>query len=116
MDYPPPLKVDTPQCVWTEDDNGDWATECGGMFTVNTDSPSANGMVFCPYCGNALLEKPLSEDELVDNIAADRICCMPVIQERAPDGDGYMLGYKNARAVLQLISGGLVPGYQRIKN
>lgn len=44
-------------CTWHEDDDGHWHTSCGNMFTLFDGTPVENGMAFCPYCGNALVEK-----------------------------------------------------------
>lgn len=44
-------------CVWTEDADGAWETECGHVFEVMTGTPSENDMRFCCYCGGALIEE-----------------------------------------------------------
>jgi len=41
-------------CIWEQDDDGVWETECGEAFVVTEDTPRENGMVFCCYCGRSL--------------------------------------------------------------
>lgn len=40
------------RCQWEED--GAWATSCGGYFEITCGTPSDNGMMFCPYCGRPI--------------------------------------------------------------
>ena len=47
---------ETSSCEWTEDFDGNWEVECGGMFSINEGSPSENKMAFCCYCGKLLKE------------------------------------------------------------
>lgn len=44
------------KCRWKEDEDGNWETQCGGMFAVTVDTPLENGMNFCCYCGAFLVE------------------------------------------------------------
>ena len=46
-------------CEWSQDDDGYWETECGGMFALIEGTPRENDMNFCCYCG-----KPLKTDGL----------------------------------------------------
>ena len=46
----------TKTCDWTEDMDGNWETQCGGMFIVEAGSPADNDMKFCCYCGGKLLQ------------------------------------------------------------
>jgi len=41
-------------CAWTEDEDGNWDTECGNKWTFFDGTPSDNGLVFCPFCGRTL--------------------------------------------------------------
>ena len=41
-------------CTWTEDDDGNWSTDCGEMFTLIDATPQDNGMIYCCYCGDVL--------------------------------------------------------------
>ena len=53
-------------CNWhQDDDDGTWATDCGGIFVIIEGTPSDNKMKFCAYCGKPLVEHPFvdSEDE-----------------------------------------------------
>ena len=45
-------------CTWTQETEGSdyWGTSCGGVFAINSDTPSANCMKFCAYCGGVLVE------------------------------------------------------------
>jgi hypothetical protein len=45
-----------PNCIWLEDGDGEgnYETGCGNMFSIIADTPLANGMVFCCYCGKPL--------------------------------------------------------------
>lgn len=43
-----------PVCKWQEDENGNWETECGDMFSLTNGTPHENQMAFCCYCGNEL--------------------------------------------------------------
>ncbi len=41
-------------CVWTEDDNGDYDTGCGQMWSFTCDGPDENGANYCHACGGKL--------------------------------------------------------------
>ena len=43
-------------CVWTEDEDGNYETDCGQMFCFIEGGPTDNGMKFCCYCGKPLKE------------------------------------------------------------
>lgn len=45
------------RCVWSEDEDGNWQTECGEMFVMLEGTPTQNLMRFCAYCGSPLREK-----------------------------------------------------------
>jgi len=47
------IKMDK-ECKWTEDDAGDWDSDCGDSFIFNNDGPVENHFKFCPYCGRKL--------------------------------------------------------------
>lgn len=51
-----------PPCTWTEDEDGYWNTECGNLIVLNTGTPRDNGFVYCPYCGQRLIERPYNAD------------------------------------------------------
>lgn len=42
------------KCTWTEDENGNWLTECGRLWALIEGSPAENGMEWCPMCGRKL--------------------------------------------------------------
>ena len=43
-------------CTWEEDQDGNWQTDCGNSFCLDSGTPLENGMKFCAYCGKTLLE------------------------------------------------------------
>ena len=49
-------------CIWQEDEDGDWLTECGNIFILDTGTPANNEMIYCPYCGKKILEKQYYEN------------------------------------------------------
>lgn len=51
------MKQHHPTCLWAEDPDGVWGTECGEMFQFNDGGPLGNNFGFCPYCGHALREE-----------------------------------------------------------
>lgn len=55
-----PTEARAPDCKWfQEEDEGDtWQTQCGNYATIIADTPSANAMKFCWYCGGKLIEVP----------------------------------------------------------
>lgn len=46
-----------PRCRWTEDEDGNWDTDCNNKHVLNDGGPKANGMMFCCYCGKHLQER-----------------------------------------------------------
>ena len=49
-------------CDWTQDWEGHWDTECGERFIFFDGGPDNNDFVYCPYCGDRIMEHPYSED------------------------------------------------------
>ena len=51
------------ECTWSEEspDVNTWYTDCGESFSIDYDTPEANGMKFCCFCG-----KPIKEERYVD--------------------------------------------------
>lgn len=43
-------------CEWTEDEDGNWTTECEHIFVLNEGSPVENEMQFCCFCGRSLIQ------------------------------------------------------------
>lgn len=43
-------------CRWTEDEDGNWDTECGHRFSFTIGGPIWNGQRFCGYCGRPVRE------------------------------------------------------------
>lgn len=52
-----------PPCIWHEDSEGNWETDCGNMFVLNEGSPKHNKMKFCCFCGMKLAERKWKEPE-----------------------------------------------------
>jgi hypothetical protein len=50
-------------CNWTPEGGDYWETDCGNAFCFIDGGPSHNSMVFCPYCGNKLVEVPEEDGE-----------------------------------------------------
>ena len=50
------------QCVWKEDEDGVWDTECGNSFELVEGVPIQDEMNFCPYCGKALREETFTNN------------------------------------------------------
>jgi hypothetical protein len=55
------------KCKWVEDGDGNWNTQCEQVFVVIDGKPDDNGMKFCSYCGEELVqvdyEDPKEDDE-----------------------------------------------------
>lgn len=41
----------TTPCLWQQDEDGNYDTECGNRFVFIYGTPEDNGFKFCPYCG-----------------------------------------------------------------
>ena len=41
-------------CAWEQDEEGNWETGCGGMWTLLEGKPTDHKMKFCPRCGGKL--------------------------------------------------------------
>jgi len=60
-------------CLWTEDPDGYWATQCGNAFCLEDGTPEDNRMEFCPYCGGMCgLAKTQKERMKMDSRQAER--------------------------------------------
>lgn len=61
MEIPQPTQE---TCNWIQDDDdGNWVTDCGGIFVIIDGTPRDNEMKFCPYCSNRITEHPYMGDE-----------------------------------------------------
>jgi hypothetical protein len=54
-------------CIWTENEDGYWDTDCGETFVVIDATPEANRMLYCCYCGKPLVQKTFEENENEDD-------------------------------------------------
>lgn len=50
-------------CVWTEDEDGSWWTECEQGFVFADGGPDANRFAYCPYCGKTPVERAADFEE-----------------------------------------------------
>lgn len=48
-------------CLWVEDSDGIWNTNCGEIFEFNEGTPSENKARFCLYCGKSLIADAYDE-------------------------------------------------------
>jgi hypothetical protein len=39
------------ECLWVEDADGLWETQCKAVWEFMADGPEENGVKFCPCCG-----------------------------------------------------------------
>ncbi|HXS04866.1 MAG TPA: hypothetical protein VN731_10345 [Rhodanobacter sp.] len=44
------------KCSWSQDQDGNWLTDCDNIFVITEGTPSENDMKFCCYCGEELAE------------------------------------------------------------
>jgi hypothetical protein len=57
------------ECKWThkyDDENNVWYTQCSEAWELNEGSPHENGMKFCCYCGQPLVQEINRVVELED--------------------------------------------------
>jgi len=54
----------TDSCLWRQDADGNWDTQCGNAYVFIEGGPKDNQFVFCPYCGGELGEEPYDEQDL----------------------------------------------------
>jgi len=62
----PPSSVGTKGlfcCIWEEDEDGNWDSECGDSFVFVAGGPEENNFTFCPYCGRCITSLPYAADE-----------------------------------------------------
>jgi len=65
------MKADYDSCVWTEDEDATWDTECGNKHMFFADGPFANHHKFCPYCGKRIVEDRYCDPTLADPTVED---------------------------------------------
>ena len=53
--------ADLKPCVWTQDRDGIWITDCGESYEYMHGGPKDNGAKYCSYCGKNLDELPYIE-------------------------------------------------------
>ena len=62
------LEQDAAKCRWTQDaEDGSWDTDCGNKFCIEAGTPEENGMLFCCYCGAALVTPNGKSDRLAED-------------------------------------------------
>lgn len=50
-------KPPKPDCVWTFNEDSDFATQCGHLFFFDEGGIKENNCKFCQYCGGAVKDK-----------------------------------------------------------
>jgi len=53
-------------CVWREDEDGSWWSDCDNGFIFNDAGPHENKFEFCPYCG-----KEITVNLFCDNVQSE---------------------------------------------
>ncbi len=43
-------------CKWMQDEDGNYETDCGEMFTFTEGRIKENLFLYCPYCGGRIVE------------------------------------------------------------
>lgn len=46
-----------PVCLYQQDEDGNWNTDCGECWVLVEGTPKENRMRFCPYCGLSLRQR-----------------------------------------------------------
>ena len=54
----PEINPDPWFCMWQQDEDGAWETDCNECFQFNEGGPHDNRWEYCPYCGNRIKESP----------------------------------------------------------
>ena len=54
-------KAKPDKCCWSEDEDGNWDTDCGEKHILIDGGPRENYMRFCCYCGSPLKQKSWDE-------------------------------------------------------
>jgi len=51
-------------CKWIGDEEGNYETAYDEIFSIITDIPKENKMIYCPFCGGKICEnEPLKDTE-----------------------------------------------------
>lgn len=50
-------------CIWEQDEEGNWQTDCDEMFVIIDGTPEENQMKYCAYCGRLINQKLYNERE-----------------------------------------------------
>jgi len=51
------------KCMWTENEDGQWATGCGQIHEFMLEGPAENEYNYCPFCGQLLKPVYFQEDK-----------------------------------------------------
>lgn len=43
------------QCIWPEDEDGNWATSCDQLMVFEYGPPKEHGYKFCHHCGKPIV-------------------------------------------------------------
>jgi hypothetical protein len=89
-------------CVWKENEDGAWATNCGQLFEVSNGTPEENGMLFCHFCGRKIHEnKYFSGERSVIVKTDDAIKALEALILALKSGSLGVLTYEISSPVIQ---------------
>lgn len=66
-------------CEWSENEDGQYDTSCGGCFEFAESTPEHNEFKFCCYCGGDLKQK-LFELQTLDQVDIDTASHSLIVQ------------------------------------
>jgi len=58
-------------CLWSEDEDGNWASACQNLHVFIEGGPKENGYEWCCYCGLKLAPPHAYVDEVIQEEEAD---------------------------------------------
>lgn len=57
------MNAEKESCIWSQNLDGIWNTECNNSFVLDSGSPFDNKMHYCCYCGSDLLQEEYKEND-----------------------------------------------------
>jgi len=55
-------------CIWEQDNDGNWFTDCEEGFWLEEGTPKENNFKFCAYCGRMIKQVPYEEEKEEQNV------------------------------------------------
>lgn len=49
-------------CIWAENEDGAWETQCKNIFEIVKGTPKENKMIYCMFCGKIICEVTFKEE------------------------------------------------------